>query len=55
MQQNAPTNLYVEKAMPNLNKILLSISTKTRADEADMLSPLCVGCSFSFLCKERRK
>jgi len=55
MQQNAPTNLYVEKAIPNLNKIRLSISTKKRADEPDMLSPLCVSCRFCFLCKERRK
>jgi len=51
MQQNAPTNLYVEKAIPNFKKIRLSISTKKRADEPDMLSPLYVGYSFCFLCK----
>jgi len=45
----------VEKAIPDLNKIRLSISTKNRADEPDMLSPLRVSCSFCFLCKERRK
>ena len=37
MQQNAPTNLYVEKTIPNFKKIPLSISTKQRADEPDML------------------
>ena len=29
MQQNAPTNLYVEKAILNLNKIRSSISIKS--------------------------